>query len=392
MRKKDKYISVLLTLSLLLLAGCQQSEPYKDAESNEQAASAEETEPIAENESTGGFSEEPAVETADEPTEAATEKPAEEAQEAPTMKSAIAYPSTSGKLKVSGSKLVDQNGNPVQLKGISTHGINIYSNYVNEACFKQFREEWNVNVMRLAMYTAENGGYCVGGNQEELKHVVRDGIQYATNQDMYVIVDWHILSDSNPLMYQNEAIAFFEEISSEYADYDNVIYEICNEPNSGTSWNDIKTYANAVIPVIRANDADAVIIVGTPNWSQYVNEAAADPITGYDNIMYTLHFYAATHKQELRDTMKAAIDAGLPIFVSEYGICDASGNGGLDYEQADLWVKEMNEYGISYLAWNLSNKDESSAILNNSCTKTSGFTDDDLNESGKWLKNMLTTE
>lgn len=302
----------------------------------------------------------------------------------------IAAPSVSGALQVIGTQLSDEDGNPVQLRGISTHGLAWFPDYINEDCFRQFREEWQANVIRLAMYTAEGGGYCTDGDKEALKTLVKNGVEYATNQDMYVIIDWHILSDGNPGAYLDEAKAFFDEMSKLYADYNNVLYEICNEPNGGTSWQDIKSYAGEVIPVIRANDDDGIILVGTPNWSQYVDQAAADPITGYSNIMYTLHFYAATHTDWLRSTMRDAVNAGLPVFVSEYGICDASGSGAIDRNQAQKWLEIMDELGISYVAWNLSNKNETSAILSTGCSKTSGFAESDLSDSGKWLYQMLT--
>ncbi len=303
-----------------------------------------------------------------------------------------AYPSISGALQVSGTQLTNKDGHAVQLKGISTHGLSWFPEYVNKECFRQLREEWNVNVIRLAMYTAEYGGYCSGGDQEALKELIRNGVEYASELDMYVILDWHILSDGNPNTYLDQARDFFQEMSQDYASRNNVLYEICNEPNGSTSWSDIKAYAEEIIPVIRNNDEDGIIIVGTPNWSQYVDQAAADPISGYDNIMYSLHFYAATHKDSLRKAMTDAIDAGLPIFVSEYGICDASGNGSIDENQARKWIDVMNQYGISYVAWNLSNKSETSAILSAGCNKTSGFTEDDLSSSGRWLFAMLTGE
>lgn len=293
-------------------------------------------------------------------------------------------------LHVEGSMLCDANGELVQLRGISTHGLAWFPQYVNEECFKELKEDWNANVVRLAMYTAENGGYCTGGDKDALKQLVMDGVEYATKNDLYVIIDWHILSDNNPNTYKEESKKFFDEMSEAYKDYPNVIYEICNEPNGGTSWKDVKSYAEEVIAVIRENDEDNIIIVGTPNWSQYVDQAAADPITEYDNIMYALHYYAATHKDDLRKKMVNAYNAGLPIFVTEYGICDASGNGAIDRNQADAWIKEMNNYGISYVAWNLSNKNETSAIIKSSCNKVSGFGKDDLSESGKWLYTMLT--
>ncbi|MBD5497560.1 MAG: cellulase family glycosylhydrolase [Lachnospiraceae bacterium] len=303
-----------------------------------------------------------------------------------------AYPSTAGALQVNGTQLTDENGAAVQLKGISTHGLAWFPDYVNEDCFKQFREEWNVNVIRLAMYTIEYGGYCSGGDQKALKELIHNGVSYATSLDMYVIIDWHVLTDQDPNTYKDSAKQFFAEMAEKYAGYNNVLYEICNEPNGGTSWKDIKSYAEEVIAVIRSYDEDGIIIVGTPNWSQFVDQAAVDPITGYDNIMYSLHFYAATHKESLRNTMTAAIDAGLPIFVSEYGICDASGNGGIDEKQANQWVSTMNSYGVSYVAWSLSNKAETASILNSSCNKVSGFTESDLSASGKWLYKMLTGE
>lgn len=302
----------------------------------------------------------------------------------------IASPSRCGVLQVKGTALTDQDGNPVQLRGISTHGLAWFPGYVNEDCFRELREDWQANVIRLAMYTAENGGYCTDGDKDKLKKLVQDGVAYATENDMYVIIDWHVLSDQNPITYIDESKNFFREMSALYADHNNVIYEICNEPNGGTGWQDIKSYAEAVIPVIRENDENAVILVGTPNWSQYVDQAAADPITGYSNIMYTLHFYAATHTDWLRETMTKAVNAGLPIFVSEYGICDASGNGAIDETQADKWVDAMDTLGISYVAWSLSNKNETASLISSSCSKTSGFTESDLSDSGKWLYHMLT--
>ena len=295
-----------------------------------------------------------------------------------------------GPLSVSGTRLVDSQGNPVQLKGISTHGLAWYPDYVNQDCFSQLKEEWGADLIRLAMYTAENGGYCTGGDKDSLKALVKNGVKYATECGMYVIIDWHILSDNNPNTYIEEAKAFFREMSQEYADYTNVFYEICNEPNGGTSWKEVKSYAEQIIGVIRENDEDGIILVGTPNWCQYVDQAAADPIENCENVMYTLHFYADTHRDSLRNTMIAALDAGLPIFVSEYGICDASGNGAINKEQANRWVSVMDQYGISYVAWNLSNKGETSAIFKTGCSKVSGFAAADLSDSGKWLYEMLS--
>lgn len=300
------------------------------------------------------------------------------------------YDASAGRLHVKGTKLVDKKGHEVQLRGVSTHGLSWYPQYVNDKCFAQLHDKWGANVVRLAMYTEEYNGYCSGDakNRSDLKKLIKKGVRLAKKHKLYVIVDWHILSDGNPNSHKKEAKAFFREMSREFKGYNNVIYEICNEPNNGTSWKEIKSYARSVISTIRKNDKKAVIVVGTPTWSQDVDQAAADPIKG-ENLMYALHFYAATHKADLRNKMTAAINKGLPVFVTEYGICDASGNGAIAKEEANRWVQTMDEYGVSYIAWNLSNKQESSSIIKSSCPKVSGFKKSELSDEGRWLYNLL---
>ncbi|MBO5387876.1 MAG: cellulase family glycosylhydrolase [Lachnospiraceae bacterium] len=294
-----------------------------------------------------------------------------------------------GKLSVKGTDIVDKDGTMYQLKGVSTHGIAWFPDYVNKDCFQTFRDDWGANLIRLAMYTHENGGYCTDGDKEYLKGLIDNGVNYATELGMYVIVDWHILHDLNPQVNKEEAKKFFQEMSAKYKGYDNVIYEICNEPNGGTSWADVKSYAEEIIPIIRENAPDAIIIVGTPNWSQDVDIAAQDPITGYDNIMYAAHFYAATHTDSIRNKVQTALDSGLPVFISEFSICDASGNGAIDYGQADKWFDLINTNNLSYAGWNISNKNETSSLIKPDCTKTSWWEEGELSETGVWLRKTI---
>ena len=293
-----------------------------------------------------------------------------------------------GALHVENGKLTDADGNIVQLYGMSTHGIAWFPQYINYDSFRTLRDDWNTNCIRLAMYTAEYGGYCAGGDKEQLKQLVRDGVSYATELGMYVIVDWHILSDCDPNQNKDEAIAFFREMVEAFADNDNVLYEICNEPNGGTSWDSIKSYAEEVIPVIRAQKPDAVILVGTPTWSQEIDKAAASPLDD-SNVMYTLHFYAGTHKDDLRNRLETCVQNGLPVFVSEFGMCDASGNGANDFVSTTKWLDLLNKYQISFCCWNLANKDESSSVFKASSTALSDWTDDDFNESGRWIRDYF---
>ncbi|MBR1854414.1 MAG: glycoside hydrolase family 5 protein [Lachnospiraceae bacterium] len=296
-----------------------------------------------------------------------------------------------GALHLDGVNLVDQNGSPIQLYGMSTHGLAWFPDYVNYDGFKTLRDDWNTNCVRLAMYPHEYGGYCTGGDQSRLKSLVQTGVDAATDLGMYVIIDWHVLQEQDPNVYKEQAKTFFDEMSRTYADHTNVLYEICNEPNGSTSWDSVKSYAEEVIPVIRANDPDAIIIVGTPTWSQDIDKAKAKPLD-FDNVMYALHFYAGTHKDVLWNRLDSCVQNGLPVFISEFGMCDASGNGANDFNSAQNWFNVIERYNLSFCCWNLANKNESSSVISPSCSKTSGWSEDELSESGKWIRNYFRSK
>ena len=380
--RKTLSCAVLAALGTCALAGCgKQDAANETAATSSEAPSAAITETISESTTAP---EQTSVPETVEAQPAETEPPSSEAL---SVDASTPY-GQHGALHVENGKLTDENGNIVQLYGMSTHGIAWFPQYINYDSFRTLRDDWNTNCIRLAMYTAEYGGYCAGGDKEQLKQLVRDGVSYATELGMYVIIDWHILSDCDPNQNKDEAIAFFREMSEAFADNDNVLYEICNEPNSGTSWDSIKSYAEEVIPVIREQKPDAVILVGTPTWSQEIDKAAASPLT-FDNVMYTLHFYAGTHKDDLRNRLETCAQNNLPVFVSEFGMCDASGNGANDFDSTTKWLDLLNKYQISFCCWNLANKDESSSVFKAASTALSDWTDEDFNESGRWIRDYF---
>lgn len=382
MKTKKLWIVMLMIIAMSVLVACQDvtgvAEVFSGDDSNASEVVSE-----AESESEENESEDAASEEDEESSEADSEETSET-----TVESGTPY-EIHGALQVEGTNIVDTNGDIFQIAGVSTHGLAWFPDYVNKDAFLSIRDDWGANTIRLAMYTAENGGYCEGGNKDNLKALVKSGVNYATELGMYAIVDWHILHDLDPNKYKSDAIAFFDEMSREFKDQDNVIYEICNEPNGGTSWSQVKSYALEVIPVIRANDPNAIIIVGTPNWCQFVDDAANDPITEYDNLLYAVHFYADTHRDDIRNRMVTAIGKGLPVIISEFSICEASGNGYNNIEQANIWIDLLDQYNVGFVAWNLSNKAESSSLISSGNGKTSGWTYDELSESGKWLVGVL---
>lgn len=236
----------------------------------------------------------------------------------------------------------DEHDQPVILRGASTHGMHWseMTPFVNKAAFQNLRDEWGVDMVRLVSYVTQ-GGYT-DGSQETLDTCIQNGVSYADGLGMYAIIDWHV-HEENPNDKKTEAVAFFDKYSKMYAGHDNIIYEICNEP-TGTPWSQIKPYAQEIVNTIRANDPDAIIVVGTNTWSQDVDEVATgggkidDP-----NVMYTIHFYSGTHSQSLRDKVETALNAETPVFCTEFGICDVSGNGGFNIDEANRWIDYFEE-------------------------------------------------
>ena len=238
----------------------------------------------------------------------------------------VARPSSDGQLKVSGSALVNQDNEPAVLHGVSTHGLSYYPEFVNGSLFRFVSDNWNVDLVRLPMYSEE----YVKAPEYNL-NILRTGIEAAIAADQYVIVDWHILEDNDPHIHMEEAKVFFSMISEEYAGVPNFLYEICNEPNGDVTWDDIYDYAEQIVPLIRKASPDAPIFIGTPDYDRDLTGPVSKPFPD-PNVMYSFHFYAASHHDEMMQLLGSALSAGLPVFVTECGISEESGNGRIDYE------------------------------------------------------------
>ena len=291
------------------------------------------------------------------------------------------YVSYNGYLKVNKAKLLNQYDEVFILKGISTHGIQWYGNLVSRNMLKFLKDELYINSIRIAMYTEEEGYIYNNDN----KNIVKDIIKFSIDLDLYVVIDWHILTDNNPNIYLDEAISFFDEMSKLYCNCANVLYEICKEPNGETTWEkDIKLYALSIISVIRKNNPKSIVIVGTVNYSQGVDIAADSPIN-CDNILYSLHFYAGTHREDLRKKFIYAINKDLPIIVSEFGVSDAQSNSILDFAECDKWFHLLKKYNISIFNWSLSTKNEASSLLVPGA-RGKNINKDYLSLSGKYIK------
>ncbi|MDR0306833.1 MAG: glycoside hydrolase family 5 protein [Chitinispirillales bacterium] len=292
-----------------------------------------------------------------------------------------------GALRVEGNKIVDKNGDPVQLRGMSFFWSQWMEQFYNKRAVDWLADDWKVTIVRAAMGVKHNEtktGYMFDGSE---KKKVKTVVDAAIKKGIYVIIDWH---DHHAYESSNTAAAqkFFEEMARTYGHYPNIIYEIFNEPER-VSWSEtVKPYSEKIVSAIRAVDPDNLIILGTPFWCQNVNEAADDPLDGH-NLVYSLHFYAASHKGDIRDKAQYALDKGIPLFVSEWGTCLASGNGFLDSLETERWFTFMDEHKLSWCNWSIADKAETASALVPGARYYGGWKHDDLTRSGRIVRNKL---
>ncbi len=288
-----------------------------------------------------------------------------------------------GRLSVKGNYMVGEFGDTVQLRGMSLFWSQWMGQYYNGDVVKWLRDDWKCTVIRAAM-GVEMDGYLENPDTEKMK--VIEVVNAAIAKGIYVIIDYHSHeAQKNPLAAER----FFSEMAKKYANVPNVLYEVYNEPLQVTSWDkEIKPYAVGVLKKIRAYDSTNIVIVGTRQWSQLVSEAALNPIKD-PKVMYTLHFYPGTHKEELRVEAKKALDLGIALFVTEYGTCDASGNSNYSPEETQRWYEFLDLYKISYCNWSIADKPETASALVQGASAYGGWADYDLTESGKFVRNDM---
>ncbi len=286
------------------------------------------------------------------------------------------------RLSVAGTQLMSENGDTVVLHGVSYGWHQFWPRFYNDSTVAYLAKDWGAQVLRASM-GVDLDSACYVYQPEFGIECVTKVVDAAILNDVYVIIDWHSHN-----LRQKEAVEFFTRMATRYKGVPNVIYEIYNEPVED-SWEQLKAYSTEVIKAIRAIEPDAVILVGCPHWDQDIHLAADNPITGYNNIMYTLHFYANTHGQWLRDRADYALSKGLPVFVSECAGMEATGDGPVNPEEWQNWLNWMQEHSISWAAWSVSDKDETCSMLLPSASSGGNWKDEDLKEWGRIVRDEL---
>ncbi|MGN6419451.1 MAG: cellulase family glycosylhydrolase [Pseudobacter sp.] len=302
--------------------------------------------------------------------------------------------SQNGQLQVIGLKLCNQYGNPIQLRGMSTHGLQWYGlgSCITDASLDALANDWEADILRISLYVQE-GGYDT--DPAGFTQMVNTIIDKVTARGMYALVDWHQLTPGDPNANLTKAKTFFTAIANAHKNKNNILYDICNEPN-GVSWATIKNYANQLIPVIRAIDADAPILVGTHGWASLgisdgnsAQDIVSNPLS-FSNIMYTFHFYAASHNSTYLNELSWAADR-LPMFVTEFGTQAASGDGTNNFTMSQQYIDLMRNKKISWCNWNYSDDSRSGAVWKSGTCSNGPWTVANLKPAGVWVRERMKT-
>ncbi|AGZ42864.1 cellulase family glycosylhydrolase [Actinoplanes friuliensis] len=298
-----------------------------------------------------------------------------------------------GQLRVCGVKLCNRYGQPIQLRGMSTHGLQWYPQCVNDASLDALAGDWGADHVRLSMYVQE-GGYET--NPRLFTDRMHTLIEQVSARGMYVIVDWHQLTPGDPNANLAMAKTFFTEIAQRHGSKPNILYDVANEPNE-TPWSRIKAYHEAIIPVVRAADPDAVILLGTHGWASLgVSDGGSEtdiinnPVNA-TNIMYTFHFYAGSHGTEYLNTLSRAADR-IPVFVTEFGTQTASGDGANNFTRSQQYLDLMAQKKISWTNWNYSDDSRSGAVFTpGTCPNGPYAGTSRLKPAGVWVRDHIRT-
>lgn len=295
-----------------------------------------------------------------------------------------------GKVRVCGVHLCDASGKPVQLKGMSTHGTQWYARCVVDEALDAIAYDWKASVLRVATYARE-GGYSA--NPKKFTELASQLVDKASSRGMYVIVDWHMIHPGDPNADIDNARTFFKEIAKRHKDKPNVLYEIANEPNR-VSWSQIKIYSEKVIPVIRAEDPDSVILVGNHGWSTLgksdgsTEQKILDNPVRASNIMYTFHYYAAFYRDPFRHHLDRASEK-LPIFVTEWGTPSYTGIGN-DFPMAQKFVDLLAKKKIGWTAWVLADNAKEMSVFKEGACNGGKFTGTSvLKPAGVWMRERI---
>lgn len=286
-----------------------------------------------------------------------------------------------GQLQVKGNQLCSQTGDSIVLRGVSYGWHNLWPRFYNKQSVKWLKKDWKCTVLRAAMGTVIEDNYIE--NPEFALKCMNKVIKAAIKNDLYIIIDWHTYYPQ-----KKEAKAFFSMMAQKYGKYPHIIYEIYNEPMED-SWESVKEYATDIISEIRKYDPDNIILVGSPHWDQDLHLVAESPLEGFNNIMYTLHFYAATHKQELRDRAEAAWEKGIPIFVSECAGMECTGDGSLDIPEWTRWVEWLESKKISWVNWSISDKNETCSMILPRANKNGGWDESLIKPAGRQSRKFI---
>lgn len=236
-----------------------------------------------------------------------------------------------GRLKMLNNRLVDQNDNPITLRGLNT-GPNICETYRFNLDALRCLKYYGVNYLRLNVYIHWNPDptktYLYSEeNRVKMDAAIEEIVENCTALGIYVLIGWHSHNVHNPQSADTDLEAqktFFRKFSQMFGSYGNVMFELHNEPWRDTAASLI-TGMKECYNIIRGNAPYAVIMTGhgregsgKDDSQEMINQLAAN---GMSDVFVSQHPYLPQSGL----TTKAAVDTyinkvlGKPIVFTEFG-------------------------------------------------------------------------
>lgn len=271
---------------------------------------------------------------------------------------------------VRGNKFIGQDGKELIFRGLC------YSDPVKLVRERQWNEryfnqaaEWGANIVRFAVHPQNLNMY----GWDRTMAILDQGVQWAKERGMYVIMDWHSIGNLKTEKYtsgmynttKEETFRFWRTIASRYANEPQVaLYELFNEPTvtaDGTqdmTWTEWKTLQEQIIDTIRTYNPNAICLCAGFNWAYDLTPVANEPIDR-KNVAYVSHPYPQKVEEPWEEKWErdfGYVADTYPVVCTEIGFCLENEPGAhipvkSTVTYAEHITKYFEEKGISFTVW-----------------------------------------
>jgi hypothetical protein len=297
---------------------------------------------------------------------AAPVPPAAAQQPQPAPQTVAALP----RVRVQGNRFVAADGKVVVFRGVSFSDPDRLekAGRWDRAYFEAARS-WGANVVRFPVHPQ---AWRERGPEAYLR-LVDQGVRWAGELGMYVILDWHSIGDLRTGRFQRdiynttraETDAFWRTVAARYG-RDPVVafYELFNEPTTLDSrpdraaWEAHRKAMEEIIAVIRAQGAAGVPLVAGFDWAYDLTPVRDSPVRA-EGVAYVSHPYPQKRPAPWPDKWErdwGFVADRYPVVATELGFMQPGERGAHvpvlgDETYGRAVVDYFTRKGVSWTAW-----------------------------------------